>query len=1124
MDQARNADRESEQGANTARLRLLGVPALLRRDGGVHFLERLEAALLARLLLDGPASRAEMAALLWPEVDTSRARGNLRQRLRRLKTAAGFDPLIDADPLAVRTDLSHDLGDHDATPAASSSAGGELLAGLDYSDARRLQDWVIGARERVGAARRSGIERRADQLEAAGELVAALRLGHRLLEIDPLDEAAHRRVMRLHHARGDRAAALQAFHHCRDVLSRELGAAPNRETVALAAQIEAGATLPTVKPKPLALTRPPRLIGREPELAAVAAGWQRVPVVAVMGEAGIGKSRLIAEVCSRQPVALSTGARPGDAQVPFALLVRTLRELPAGSAVELPDWVRLQLSHLLPELGRPASPALNPLRLRQALQWWFANQPALQQGLVVVDDLQFADEATLELLPALLDAEAEPPLRWLLAARTAEVPPLLRMALEGGDAARAAVVHVLPLDLRGVQALLESLSLDGLDASAWAEPLHRHTGGNPMFVLQTLMAMASGRDGALPSSVTAGLPLPGSVGSLIDQRLARLSAPARELAQVAALAGQDFDARLAVQVLAVRAADLSDAWRELEAARVLRDEAFAHDLVFEATLRSVPQAAAAPWHARIAAHLETTGAPLPRIAAHWEGGAQWGRAGRTYFDAAAQIKTRMRKFEEAALLIKAATCFEAAGDTAALVEACWRLYFVEWKRKDRPAIREAVARLKALESLSPRVRRCARHAAAMVAADERPDDVSLKMLLEVQSLAEEEGDREIALGATSFMMTVHAMLNQTQQATKAAHRLLASVEGVPRDLESQGVLQNAGATLELCGHIAEAEHALRRAEDAFRTWDDPAGVGEVQCFLSVCAHNRGQLEEAAELMTSGRRALAEINGGREEVHTPMAYQGRYWRDLGRLGEAVALLEDGHARTVEKGEANLHASICIELGLCWLVLGQPHRVHALIERPRHAPKPQIRLEGLLLEADLARAEQGKSRHLLEQAAALIAISARSQRYGWRVQTELSRYDSAEQAVSTLQRVIAESHERETWSHEGPARVRLVEALLRAGQPERAAEQAHALAQCLPKTPPMMLYAGEYHWAMVRAFEAAGDEATRRDTLRSAVARIERLARQHVPAAFRDSFLNRNPFNRDLRAAASRLGAS
>ena len=1053
MDQARNADRESEQGANTARLRLLGVPALLRRDGGVHFLERLEAALLARLLLDGPASRAEMAALLWPEVDTSRARGNLRQRLRRLKTAAGFDPLIDADPLAVRTDLSHDLGDHDATPAASSSAGGELLAGLDYSDARRLQDWVIGARERVGAARRSGIERRADQLEAAGELVAALRLGHRLLEIDPLDEAAHRRVMRLHHARGDRAAALQAFHHCRDVLSRELGAAPNRETVAL-----------------------------------------------------------------------STGARPGDAQVPFALLVRTLRELPAGSAVELPDWVRLQLSHLLPELGRPASPALNPLRLRQALQWWFANQPALQQGLVVVDDLQFADEATLELLPALLDAEAEPPLRWLLAARTAEVPPLLRMALEGGDAARAAVVHVQPLDLRGVQALLESLSLDGLDASAWAEPLHRHTGGNPMFVLQTLMAMASGRDGALPSSVTAGLPLPGSVGSLIDQRLARLSAPARELAQVAALAGQDFDARLAVQVLAVRAADLSDAWRELEAARVLRDEAFAHDLVFEATLRSVPQAAAAPWHARIAAHLETTGAPLPRIAAHWEGGAQWGRAGRTYFDAAAQIKTRMRKFEEAALLIKAATCFEAAGDTAALVEACWRLYFVEWKRKDRRAIREAVARLKALESLSPRVRRCARHAAAMVAADERPDDVSLKMLLEVQSLAEEEGDREIALGATSFMMTVHAMLNQTQQATKAAHRLLASVEGVPRDLESQGVLQNAGATLELCGHIAEAEHALRRAEDAFRTWDDPAGVGEVQCFLSVCAHNRGQLEEAAELMTSGRRALAEINGGREEVHTPMAYQGRYWRDLGRLGEAVALLEDGHARTVEKGEANLHASICIELGLCWLVLGQPHRVHALIERPRHAPKPQIRLEGLLLEADLARAEQGKSRHLLEQAAALIAISARSQRYGWRVQTELSRYDSAEQAVSTLQRVIAESHERETWSHEGPARVRLVEALLRAGQPERAAEQAHALAQCLPKTPPMMLYAGEYHWAMVRAFEAAGDEATRRDTLRSAVARIEHLTRQHVPAAFRDSFLNRNPFNRDLRAAASRLGAS
>jgi hypothetical protein len=69
---------------------------------------------------------------------------------------------------------------------------------------------------------------------------------------------------------------------------------------------------------------------------------------------------------------------------------------------------------------------------------------------------------------------------------------------------------------------------------------------------------------------------------------------------------------------------------------------------------------------------------------------------------------------------------------------------------------------------------------------------------------------------------------------------------------------------------------------------------------------------------------------------------------------------------------------------------------------------------------------------------------------------------------------------------------------------------------------MLYAGEYHWAQVRAFDAAGDAAERDALLARALARIADLAQHHVPDAFRDSFLNRNPFNRQLRAMASRHG--
>lgn len=148
--------------------------------------------------------------------------------------------------------------------------------------------------------------------------------------------------------------------------------------------------------------------------------------------------------------------------------------------------------------------------------------------------------------------------------------------------------------------------------------------------------------------------------------------------------------------------------------------------------------------------------------------------------------------------------------------------------------------------------------------------------------------------------------------------------------------------------------------------------------------------------------------------------------------------------------------------------------------------------------------------------------RSERYAWRLRTELSANQPAVEAVPLLESVIAQARERQIWSHEGPARVRLIEALLRAEQASAAADQASALSVELETKPMQMLYAGEYHWALARAFDAAGDTAARDALLRHALAGIADLAQRHVPDAFRDSFLNRNPFNRQLRGMAARHG--
>ncbi|MFO0205664.1 MAG: transcriptional regulator, partial [Betaproteobacteria bacterium] len=107
------------------------------------------------------------------------------------------------------------------------------------------------------------------------------------------------------------------------------------------------------------------------------------------------------------------------------------------------------------------------------------------------------------------------------------------------------------------------------------------------------------------------------VGALIERRLPQLPERALSLARVAAVAGVDFSIALAEEVTGVRAVELASAWADLEAAQVLREQAFAHDLVQDAVLRSIPAPIARHLHGAVAAFLERGGGVAARVAAHW---------------------------------------------------------------------------------------------------------------------------------------------------------------------------------------------------------------------------------------------------------------------------------------------------------------------------------------------------------------------------------------------------------------------------------------------------------------------------------------------------------------------------
>jgi DNA-binding SARP family transcriptional activator len=652
------------QGA--IRLHLLGDPKLETGAGRLS-LERKDAALLALLAIEQAVPRGRMAALLWPDADAAAARNNLRQRLHRLRKRAGREVADTAnDVLRLAAHVSHDLGGlTEALADDVAAAGGEPLGALDYADCEALDAWVNAAREQWRAARRDALAEISSRQERDGRLALALEYAQRLVADDPLLEHAHRRLMRLHYLRGDRGAALSAFERCRERLSRELGASPGRETLALAAMIDASGALPPApapKTAPLVLPRPARLVGRDTEWRLLEQACDARRLMLVCGEPGMGKSRLLTDFAAGRAGMIVVGARPGDARVPYVLMARLLRAvLERHPSLALDDPVRQELARLLPEFGAAAPRAMQPPRLRQAVvAALLTAAPAL--GGCVIDDLHFADEASQEMVLAIAASEAGRSLQWLMAVRATQAVPPLASRLAHADAADLECIELAPLDASAVESLLASLALPGFDARPWAEPLARHTGGNPLFVLETLSALLA-RGGPVFSDAALSLPAPGSVGQLIERRLEHLSPEALRLARAAALAGPDFSVELVARVLRVHPLDLAGAWRELEATQVIRDGAFAHDLVFEATLHSVPEPIARVLHLDIAAELDASGAPAARVAQHWHDAQEWARAGAA-FAAAAQRACRLSQPSiEADLWLRAADCFDRSGAT-----------------------------------------------------------------------------------------------------------------------------------------------------------------------------------------------------------------------------------------------------------------------------------------------------------------------------------------------------------------------------------------------------------------------------------------------------------------------------
>ncbi|HVL31745.1 MAG TPA: AAA family ATPase [Solirubrobacteraceae bacterium] len=611
--------------APTLRVRLLGGLELRLGDARLAPLDSARAeSLLAYLLLhrETAQARQRLAFMLWPDSSEGQARTNLRHVLHNLRRALpDADRLIDVTPrtLQWRADapLALDVADFeqalaDGRPeAAVAIYSGDLLEGS-------YDDWVLEERERLRALYLDALELLALQLHERGELPAAVRHAERLVRQDPLREDAHRLLMRLYDACGDRARALRAYHVCASTLQRELAIAPSPATRAAYAALlaapadlaEGGGGTPG--------EAGPALIGRAAEHARLMALWRasgrgRAQLALVTGEPGIGKSRLVEELrawCA-QAGAVTAEARSYRAEgaVAYGPVIAWLRADPIAAQLRRLDRAHVtELARLLPELlsDVPDLPAPEPLPASELRRRLFdalarALLGAAAPVLLVADDLQWCDRQTLQVLHYLVRTNPRAPLLVAATARREDVDvghPVHDLLNGLRALGRMTEIELGRLDRDETRLLAERIAGGSL-TDADAERLHDVSEGNPLFVVEALRADAAGVAGATPSKVHA----------VIAARLAQLSDDARELVGVAATIGREFTSRALAHATTldggafVRALD--ELWRRgLVRAHGPSAYDFSHGSIRDVALAELSPVRRTQHHLRVARALE----------------------------------------------------------------------------------------------------------------------------------------------------------------------------------------------------------------------------------------------------------------------------------------------------------------------------------------------------------------------------------------------------------------------------------------------------------------------------------------------------------------------------------------
>jgi len=549
--------------------------------------------------------------------------------------------------------------------AAIGEYRGELLPGS-------YDDWVLDEREPLIRKCVDLCDGVIAALRENGDRTRATEVARRRVQLKPLEEVGYRVLMELQAESGDRAAAVSTYHRCATVLEQELGVSPDPKTTKIMDRLldrgDASPSLGTLVSNESQRSGAAgvELVGRNSELELLIQCWRRAAegrpgLVVVSGEAGVGKSRLVAAlsvIAGIEGAVVATTRCFGQsgrlALAPVAEWLRSADLRAAGAALD-PVW-QVEVDRLVPSTASfPGKSATHADRTpadghRAVVDAWQRHRffeglarACLSGGrptLLVLDDLQWCDQETVVWLAFLLGFAEDSHLLVAATVRADELEDNRDVATTVRALRSTGIVTdigLVPLDAAETGELATSLLGRSL-ATHEEVLLYAATGGYPLFVVEAARG--------LPDLTASAQSLPDNdLRAVLRRRLEQVSPAARAVAGLAAAVGRDFSLDLLSEASDFDADALVQAVDELWRRRILREQSsgydFSHDLVRDAAYASVSPPRRWLLHRRLAQGIELLHAGhIDAVAAQLA--EQYDRGGRpdralSYFRRAAEV-------------------------------------------------------------------------------------------------------------------------------------------------------------------------------------------------------------------------------------------------------------------------------------------------------------------------------------------------------------------------------------------------------------------------------------------------------------------------------------------------------